>query len=163
MTPSLGNLCSIHLSYGGDAIDLPRHARGCPGHVGYAPAMANDDRYDTRLDDKYGQLNVIDIPAEVAAHQPWFNQTLTRVNDCVLRLGIIEGEYHWHKHDHEDECFVVLDGELLIDIEGKDTVTLGRHLGFTIPRGVVHRTRAKLKTVILMIEGATVTPTGDQS
>jgi len=120
-----------------------------------------DDRYDTRLDDKYGQLNPIDIPAEVAAHQPWFNQTLTRVNDCVVRLGIIEGEYHWHKHDHEDECFIVLDGELLIDIEGKGTVTLGRHVGYTIPRNVVHRTRAMTKTVILMIEGATVTPTGD--
>lgn len=120
-----------------------------------------DDRYDTRLDNKYGELTVIDIPAEVAAHQPWFNQTLTRVNDCVVRLGIIEGEYHWHKHDHEDECFIVLDGELLIDIEGKATVTLGRHQGYTVPRGIVHRTRAAKKTVILMVEAASVTPTGD--
>ena len=79
--------------------------------------MANDDRYDTRLDNKYGALTTIDIPAEIAAHQPWFNQTLTRVNDCVVRLGIIEGEYHWHKHDHEDESFIVLEGELVIEIE----------------------------------------------
>ena len=120
-----------------------------------------DDRYDTRLDNKYGELTVIDIPAEIAAHEPWFNQTLTHVNDCVVRLGIIQGEYHWHKHDHEDECFIVLDGELLIDIEGKGTITLGRHLGYTVPRGVVHRTRAAVKTVILMVEAATVTPTGD--
>jgi len=121
----------------------------------------NDDRYQTRLDDKYGSSKVIDIPAEIAAHEPWFNQTLTTVNDSVVRLGIIKGEYHWHKHDREDECFIVLEGELLLDIEGHGTVTLGKHLGYTVPRGVVHRTRAKEKTVILMVEAATVTPTGD--
>src|SRR5450432_4439711 len=104
-----------------------------------APAIP-DDRYDTRLDIKYGYLTTIDIPAEVAAHEPWFNQTLTQVNDSVVRLGILQGEYHWHKHDHEDECFIVLEGELLLDIEGKDTVSLGRHLGYTVPKGVVHRT-----------------------
>lgn len=123
--------------------------------------MAYDDRYNTRLDNKYGQLTTIDIPAEVAAHEPWFNQTLTQVNDCVVRLGIIQGEYHWHKHDHEDELFVVLEGELMIDVQDRGTVTLTRHQGYTIPKGVVHRTRAAVKTVILMVEGATVTPTGD--
>jgi mannose-6-phosphate isomerase-like protein (cupin superfamily) len=129
--------------------------------LGYPAAMATDDRYNTRLDDKYGTSKVIDIPAEIAAHEPWFNQTLTTVNDAVVRLGIIQGEYHWHKHDREDECFIVLEGELLLDIEGQGTVTLGKHLGYTVPRGVVHRTRAKEKTVILMVEAATVTPTGD--
>jgi mannose-6-phosphate isomerase-like protein (cupin superfamily) len=122
-----------------------------------------DDRYNTRLDNKYGQSELIDIPAEVAAHEPWFNQTLTRVNDCVVRLGIIQGEYHWHKHDREDECFIVLDGELFLDIEGQGTMTLTKHLGYTVPKGVVHRTRATVKTVILMVEAATVTPTGDAS
>lgn len=122
---------------------------------------AYEDRYNTRLDDKYGQMTVIDIPAEVAAHEPWFNQTLSTVNDCVLRLGIIHGEYHWHKHDREDECFVVLDGELEIDIENGGTVVLSKHKGYTVPKGIVHRTRAKAKTVILMVEGKTVTPTGD--
>jgi mannose-6-phosphate isomerase-like protein (cupin superfamily) len=117
--------------------------------------------YDTRMDNKYGVLRVIDIPSEVAAHEPWFNQTLTRVNDALVRLGLFEGEYHWHKHDTEDECFIVLDGELLLDIEGGDTVVLGKHLGYTVPRGVRHRTRARSKTVVLMIEAATVTPTGD--
>ncbi len=120
------------------------------------------ERYNTKLDNKYGHLTTIDIPAEVAAHEPWFNQTLTQVNDCVVRLGIIQGEYHWHKHDHEDECFVVLDGELTIDVQDKGTVTLTRHQGYTIPKGVVHRTRAAVKTVILMVEGASVTPTGDE-
>ena len=131
-----------------------------PGKV--APNRATqDDRYDTRMDNKYGYSTTIDIPAEVAAHEPWFNQTLTRVNDSLLRLGIFGGEYHWHKHDHEDECFVVLDGELELDIADKGTVTLGPQRGYTVPKGVVHRTRAKAKTVVLMIEAATVTPTGD--
>jgi mannose-6-phosphate isomerase-like protein (cupin superfamily) len=125
------------------------------------PLDDKDDRYQTRLDNKYGYLRTIDIPAEVAAHAPWFNQTLTRVNDSVVRLGILQGEYHWHKHDHEDECFIVLDGELLLDIEGSGTVTLGKHLGYTVPKGVVHRTRAPTKTIVLMVEAATVTPTGD--
>jgi len=129
--------------------------------IAHAHAMPSDDRYDTHLDNKYGQLTVIDIPAEVRAHAPWFNQTLTRVNDAVVRLGIIQGEYHWHKHDREDECFIVLDGELSLDIEGQGTVVLTRHLGYTVPHGVVHRTRARDKTVILMVEAATVTPTGD--
>jgi mannose-6-phosphate isomerase-like protein (cupin superfamily) len=125
------------------------------------PSETTDDRYNTRLDNKYGYLTVIDIPREVAEHAPWFNQTLTRVNDAVVRLGILQGEYHWHKHDDEDECFVVLEGELLIDVEGKGTITLGKHLGYTVPKGVVHRTRAPTKTIVLMVEAATVTPTGD--
>jgi mannose-6-phosphate isomerase-like protein (cupin superfamily) len=131
------------------------------GGAGTVAGMAPDDRYDTHLDNKYGQLARIDIPAEIAAHEPWFNQTLTQVNDCVVRLGIIQGEYHWHKHDREDECFIVLDGELQLDIEHRGTVTLGKYFGFTVPRGVVHRTRANVRTVILMVEAATVTPTGD--
>jgi mannose-6-phosphate isomerase-like protein (cupin superfamily) len=118
-------------------------------------------RYDTRLDNKYGYLTVVDIPREVAEHAPWFNQTLTRVNDSVVRLGILEGEYHWHKHDDEDEFFVVLEGQLLIDVEGKGTIVLERHLGYTVPKGVVHRTRAPKKTIVLMVEAASVTPTGD--
>jgi mannose-6-phosphate isomerase-like protein (cupin superfamily) len=117
--------------------------------------------YDIRLDDKYGSLSLIDIPAEVTANEPWFNQTLTTVSDSVVRLGIIEGDFHWHKHDQEDEFFLVLEGRLLIDIEGGETVTLDRHQGYTVPKGVVHRTRAPEKTVILMVEPAAVVPTGD--
>ena len=118
-------------------------------------------RYDTRLDNKYGAMTVVDIPREVREHEPWFNQTLTQVNDAVVRLGILQGEYHWHKHDAEDEFFLVLEGRLLLDIEGQPTVTLDKHLGFTVPRGVVHRTRAPEKAIVLMVEKASVTPTGD--
>ena len=117
--------------------------------------------YDINLDVRYGQSTLVDIPAEMAANQPWFNQTLTSVNDAVVRLGIIEGEFHWHKHDDQDEFFLVLEGQLLLDIENADTVTLNPHEGYTVPRGVVHKTRAPERTTILMAESAGVVPTGD--
>ncbi len=117
--------------------------------------------YDIHLDDKYGQSTLIDIPAEMATHQPWFNQMLTSVNDAVVRLGIIEGEFHWHKHDDQDEFFLVLEGRLLLDIEDGGTVTLEPHEGYTVPRGVVHKTRALERTTILMVESAGAVPTGD--
>jgi mannose-6-phosphate isomerase-like protein (cupin superfamily) len=117
--------------------------------------------YDIHLDDKYGSLALIDIPREIAEHQPWFNQTLTTVNDAVVRLGVIEGDFHWHKHDDQDEFFLVLEGQLLIDIEDADTVTLAPLQGYTVPRGIVHRTRARVRAAILMVEAAGVVPTGD--
>jgi mannose-6-phosphate isomerase-like protein (cupin superfamily) len=117
--------------------------------------------YDIRLDDKYGSLQLIDIDAEAAAHEPWFNQTLTTVNDAVVRLGVLHGDFHWHKHEAEDEFFLVLSGRLVIEVEGQDPVVLGPHQGYTVPRGVMHITRAPVRTAVLMIEAAGVEPTGD--
>ena len=117
--------------------------------------------YDIHLDDKFGSLTLIDLPAEIAAHEPWFNQTLTTLNDAVVRLGVIEGDFHWHHHDDNDEFFMVLEGQLLIDLQDRDTVVLGPHQGYTVPRQVEHRTRAPVRTAILMIEAAGVKPTGD--
>jgi mannose-6-phosphate isomerase-like protein (cupin superfamily) len=117
--------------------------------------------YDIRLDDKFGHLQVIDVAAEAAAHEPWFNQTLTSVNDAVVRLGVIEGDFHWHKHDDQDEFFLVVDGRLVIDVEGRESVTLEPNHGYTVPRGVMHCTHAPERTTILMVEAAGVVPTGD--
>src|SRR5690242_18204480 len=117
--------------------------------------------YDIHLDDKFGSLALIDIPAEIAAHEPWFNQTLTTVNDSVVRLGIIEGDFHWHKHEAEDEFFLVLEGRQLIVFEDRDTVTLEPLQGYTVPLGVMHCTRAPVRTAILMVEPAGVIPAGD--
>lgn len=123
--------------------------------------MENNYPYDTRLDVKYNHLELIDVPAIVKENQhKWFNQTLTQVNNSVVRVAIIEGEYHWHKHDNDDEFFFVLEGQLLIDLEDK-TIALNPWEGFTIPQGVVHRTRALKKTVILMVETSDIVPTGD--
>jgi mannose-6-phosphate isomerase-like protein (cupin superfamily) len=117
--------------------------------------------YQINLEDKFGSLSLIDVGAEAAAvGDEWVNQTLTTVNDSVVRLGVVEGEFHWHKHDREDELFFVLEGTLLLDFEGK-TVELGPRQAMVVPRGVVHRTRAEVRTVVLMIEAATVVPTGD--
>jgi mannose-6-phosphate isomerase-like protein (cupin superfamily) len=117
--------------------------------------------YDIRLEDKYGSLELIDIPAEIAAHEPWFNQTLTTVNDSVVRLGVLDGEFHWHKHERDDEFFLVLDGKLEIEIEGRQPAVLGPRQAITIPRGVTHRPIAHGRTVVLMVEPAGVVPTGD--
>ena len=124
--------------------------------------MASSSDYDIHLDDKFGSSKVIDIGAEAAAVEPWFNQTLTTVNESVVRLGVLHGDFHWHKHDVEDEFFLVLEGQLLIDIEGEaEPVVLDPHQGYTVPRGVVHRTRAPVRTTVVMVEPAAVVPTGD--
>jgi mannose-6-phosphate isomerase-like protein (cupin superfamily) len=117
--------------------------------------------YHIHLDTEVGFLKLIDVPSLVAACQEkWHNQTLCRVNDCVVRLGVLEGEFHWHKHDAEDEFFFVLQGRLLVDLES-ETIALEPHQGFTVPKGVVHRTRAPQRTVVLMMEEGSVKPTGD--
>jgi mannose-6-phosphate isomerase-like protein (cupin superfamily) len=117
--------------------------------------------YVTRLDIKYQPLELVDVQKDIdAVTDRWFNQTLCKVNDSVVRLGVMQGEYHWHKHDDLDEFFYVVEGKFLIDLEGK-TVELTPRQGFVVPRGVVHRTRAPERTVILMVEGAGIIPTGD--
>src|SRR5256885_9878699 len=117
--------------------------------------------YATFLNVLFPPLRLVDVPSLVAAcTDPWYNQTLCQVNDSVVRLGVMQGEYHWHKHDDLDEFFFVLDGKFLIDLEEK-TVELEARQGLVVPKGVVHRTRAPERAVILMFEGAGIVPTGD--
>jgi mannose-6-phosphate isomerase-like protein (cupin superfamily) len=123
--------------------------------------MKPDGDYNIVLDALAGPLEMIDLPRLIDEHgDEWYNRTLCRVNDSVVRIGIIHGEFHWHKHEDEDEFFLVLEGRLQIDLEDR-TVELEPRQAFTVPRGVVHRTRAPERTVILMVEGAGVVPTGD--
>jgi mannose-6-phosphate isomerase-like protein (cupin superfamily) len=117
--------------------------------------------YVTKLDIKYGHLQRMDIPQMVKeCKDKWFNQTLTQVNESVVRLGIVEGEYHWHKHDNDDEFFFVLEGQLLIDLE-EQTIELNPNQGVTVSKGVMHRPRALKRTVMLMVETSAIQPTGD--
>jgi mannose-6-phosphate isomerase-like protein (cupin superfamily) len=117
--------------------------------------------YVTRLDILYDNLEKMDINRMIRdCTDKWFNQTLTKVNDSVVRIGIVEGEYHWHKHDNDDEFFFVLQGQLLVDLEDR-TIELNPNEGVTVPKGVVHRTRAPQKTVMLMVETSAIQPTGD--
>jgi mannose-6-phosphate isomerase-like protein (cupin superfamily) len=119
--------------------------------------------YATHLDIKCGPLELIDIAALAeACHERWYNQTLCRVNDSIVRMGVIQGEYHWHKHDADDEFFFVLEGRLFVDLEGR-SFELAPRQGLVVPRGRTHRTRAPERTVILMVENAGIVPTGDES
>lgn len=117
--------------------------------------------YKIHTDAKYGPFEVIDVGKLTdECTEKWWNQTLCRVNDCVARVGVFEGEFHWHKHDREDEFFYTIEGSFLIDLEDR-TVELQPRQGFLVPRGVVHRTRSPKRSVVLMVEAATIVPTGD--
>jgi mannose-6-phosphate isomerase-like protein (cupin superfamily) len=117
--------------------------------------------YATHLNVLHGPLERIDVQSLVdACTDTWYNQTLCQVNGSVVRVGVIQGEYHWHKHDHDDEFFYVVEGKLLIDLEGR-TVELAPRQGFVVPKEALHRTRAPERTVILMVENAGIVPTGD--
>ncbi|HMK03128.1 MAG TPA: cupin domain-containing protein [Ferruginibacter sp.] len=123
--------------------------------------METQFNYVTRLDIKFDHLQKMDINKMVEeCKDKWFNQTLTEVNGSVVRLGIVEGEYHWHKHENDDEFFFVLEGQLLIDLE-EQTIELNPSQGVTISKGVMHRPRALKRTVMLMVETCTIQPTGD--
>ena len=117
--------------------------------------------YETRLNILHKPLETIDERALADACEfKWYNQTLCQVNDSVVRMAVVQGEYHWHKHDADDEFFYVVEGRLSIDLEDR-TVKLSPRQGFVVPKGTVHRTRAQERTVILMVENAGIVPTGD--
>jgi mannose-6-phosphate isomerase-like protein (cupin superfamily) len=119
--------------------------------------------YVNHMNILYEPLQLIDIQSLVAqCTDQWYNQTLYQVNESVVRLGILHGEYHWHKHDREDEFFFTLDGKLIIDLEGSESIELHHHQGYLVPKGIVHKTRAPEKTVVLMIETAGIVPMGDE-
>jgi mannose-6-phosphate isomerase-like protein (cupin superfamily) len=121
-----------------------------------------DYPYATYLDIKFPPLHLVNIPTLVkACTEKWYNQTLCKVNDSVVRLGVMQGEYHWHKHDNDDEFFFVLDGHFIIDLEDR-SVDLQAQQGFVVPKGIKHRTRAPDRAVILMVETAAIVPTGDK-
>ena len=117
--------------------------------------------YVTHLDVKFPALTVVDVPQLVeACTDRWYNQTLCQVNGSVARLGVLQGEYHWHQHHDEDEFFFVLDGKFFVDLRDR-SVELSRWQGFVVPKGVVHRTRAPERAIVLMVETAAIAPTGD--
>jgi mannose-6-phosphate isomerase-like protein (cupin superfamily) len=118
-------------------------------------------QYETRLNVYYQPLEIVEEQKLADKCEfKWYNQTLCQVNDSVVRLGVFDGEYHWHKHAGDDEFFYVVEGQLLIDLERK-TVALSPRQGFVVPKGVVHRTRATQRTVVLMVENKGIIPTGN--
>ncbi|NHK30709.1 MAG: cupin domain-containing protein [Asgard group archaeon] len=124
--------------------------------------MSDDfSKYSIGTEIEFKSLELLDFPSIIASCQKkWQNKGICRVNDCVVRLGVVHGEFHWHKHDEEDEFFYVISGLLYIDLEDK-IIELHPQQGFLVPKGIIHRTRAPERTAIMMVEGFTVKPTGD--
>ena len=123
--------------------------------------MKPKPKYAINLEPLVATMESFDLGTlAAAAKDPWYNQTLCLVNDAAVRLGVLEGEFHWHKHDEQDEFFYVVDGELTIELEGR-AVRLGPKHGFTVAKGAMHRPIAARRTVVLMLERADVRPTGD--
>ena len=124
--------------------------------------MDQQNPWGTFLDIKFQPLERFDIQELADANtRPWYNQTLVRINDSVVRLGVIQGEYPWHKQDDEDELFYVVEGRMLMDVEGREPMELTERQGISVPAGTSHRPRAPERTIILMVEGAGIVPTGD--
>lgn len=124
--------------------------------------MADETEYAIHLTPMFEPLELVDVRRLMdEEHEPWWNQSLCRVNDSVVRLGVLLGEFHWHKHDDGDEFFLVLDGRMRLQVEGDVEVELGPLQGYTVPRGVLHRPVSSVRTAVLMVENATVRPTGD--
>jgi mannose-6-phosphate isomerase-like protein (cupin superfamily) len=120
-----------------------------------------DYPYTTFLNVLFPSLSLVDVASlATASTDRWYNQTLCKVNDSVVRLGVMQGEYHWHKHDNDDEFFFVLEGCFIVDLKDR-VVELHPQQGFVVPKGVIHRTRAPERAVILMVETAAIIPTGD--
>lgn len=107
-------------------------------------------------------LQLMDVQAVIdQVTDPWYNQTLIGVGDVVVRLGVMQGEFHWHKHDDQDEFFFVLDGLFRIELEDRPAVELGPRQAFSVPAGMLHRPVVPVRTAVLMIEKAGVVATGD--
>jgi mannose-6-phosphate isomerase-like protein (cupin superfamily) len=124
--------------------------------------MTGPDRYAINYQPLVGVLEKLDVQGLIdATTDVWFNQTLCRVGDVVVRLGVMQGEYHWHKHDDQDEFFFVLDGLFRIELDGMDTVELTARQAFTVPKGLLHRPVVPQRSAVLMIERADVVATGD--
>jgi mannose-6-phosphate isomerase-like protein (cupin superfamily) len=119
-----------------------------------------EDRYDIVTDVLFKAGEVFDVGAIGAAQTAWWNRTLCEVNDACVRLGVLDGDFHWHKHEGEDEFFLVLEGRLDIELEDR-TVSLGPNQAFTVPRGVMHFPHARGRVVVLMVEKSGVVPTGN--
>jgi mannose-6-phosphate isomerase-like protein (cupin superfamily) len=124
--------------------------------------MRDASRYAIDYDPILGALQKLDVQRMIDdTTEPWSNQTLCQVGDTVVRLGVVQGEFHWHKHENQDELFLVLDGLFRIEVEGRPTIELGPRDAYLVPRGIRHRPVAPISTAVLMIEQADVVATGD--
>jgi len=116
--------------------------------IHYAPLFQTLQKMDVQ--------QLIDTVAE-----PWYNQTLIQVGEALVRLGVMQGELHWHRHDGQDEFFYLLEGEFHIELEGRETVVLRPNQAFSVPAGMLHRPVVPVRSAVIMIEKAGIVATGD--
>ena len=116
--------------------------------IHYAPLFQTLQKMDVQ--------QLIDTVAE-----PWYNQTLIQVGDVLVRLGVMQGEFHWHRHDEQDEFFYLLEGEFHIELDGRETVVLRPNQAFSVPAGTLHRPVVPVRSAVIMIEKAGIVATGD--
>ena len=93
----------------------------------------------------------------------WAPKAVASMNDYLVKLVRVEGEFVWHAHDDTDELFLVVDGSVIIDLEGEDSVTLAAGELFVVPAGIRHRPRADQEAKVLLLEPDSVVNTGDAS
>jgi len=103
-------------------------------------------------------VNVDAMLARFAEH--WSPKRIARVNDYDVRMVKVQGEFTWHRHADTDEFFLVLAGQLTIQLRDRDVVLGPREL-FVVPRGVEHCPRADAETALLLFEPSSVVNTGD--
>ena len=103
-------------------------------------------------------VNLDAMLARFAEH--WSPKKIAQINDYDVRIVKVQGEFTWHRHADTDEFFLVLDGQLTIQMRDRDVVLGPREL-FVVPRGVEHSPRADAKTAVLMLEPGSVVNTGD--
>jgi mannose-6-phosphate isomerase-like protein (cupin superfamily) len=123
----------------------------------------NDERgYTIDYHPLVGTLEKLDVQRVIdETTERWFNRTLCEVDGTAVRLGVLHGEFHWHRHDEQDEFFFVLEGLMRIELEGMPTVELGPREAFTVPKGLQHRPVVPVRTAVLMLERVGVVATGD--
>jgi mannose-6-phosphate isomerase-like protein (cupin superfamily) len=123
--------------------------------------MSEND-YNIQYQPLFSALQLMDVQKIIdEVTDPWYNQTLIQVGDVVVRLGVMQGEFHWHKHDDQDEFFFLLDGVFRIELENAEPVELLPRQAFQVPAGMLHRPVVPVRSAVLMLEKAGVVATGD--
>jgi mannose-6-phosphate isomerase-like protein (cupin superfamily) len=104
----------------------------------------------------------IDLAAKLATFdEAWQPRTVALFNGHDVMVAKLRGDYHWHVHPDTDDFFLVLQGQLQIDLEDGSTVSLAPGQLYVVPRGVRHRPRAEGEAQILLIEPSGTPNSGD--
>jgi len=122
----------------------------------------SESDYNIHYQPLFSALQLMDVQKLIdEVTDPWYNQTLIQVGDVVVRLGVMQGEFVWHKHDDQDEFFFLLDGVFRIELENAEPVELSPRQAFQVPAGMLHRPVVPVRSAVLMLEKAGVVATGD--